>query len=65
MSLVAEGLDQHISKGYIYFAMGFSIFVEFLNIRLRHKEVPPVHLRAGYTAATPAQPDGAAASAGN
>jgi predicted tellurium resistance membrane protein TerC len=65
MSLLAEGLDQHISKGYIYFAMGFSIFVEFLNIRLRHKEVPPVHLRAGYTAATPAQPDGAAASAGN
>jgi predicted tellurium resistance membrane protein TerC len=61
MSLVAEGLNQHISKGYIYFAMGFSILVEFLNIRLRHKEVPPVHLRAGYSeTAQPPQPDGAA-----
>jgi predicted tellurium resistance membrane protein TerC len=49
MSLVAEGLNQHISKGYIYFAMGFSIFIEFLNIRLRAKETSPVHLRQGYT----------------
>jgi predicted tellurium resistance membrane protein TerC len=49
MSLVAESFDQHISKGYIYFAMGFSIFVEFLNLKLR-KKVPeaPVHLRSGY-----------------
>jgi predicted tellurium resistance membrane protein TerC len=63
MSLVAEGLDQHISKGYIYFAMGFSIFVEFLNIRLRHKEAEPVHLRAGYSdTPAPPQPDAAAAS---
>ncbi len=48
MSLVAEGLDQHISKGYIYFAMGFSIFVEALNLRLTKKGVKPVHLRVPY-----------------
>jgi predicted tellurium resistance membrane protein TerC len=43
MSLVAEGFDQHIPKGYIYFAMGFSVLVEMLNLRLRGK-VMPVHL---------------------
>ena len=36
-TLIAEGLGQHISKGYIYFAMGFSLAVEFLNIRLRKR----------------------------
>jgi predicted tellurium resistance membrane protein TerC len=35
MILVAEGFDQHIPKGYIYFAMGFAVFVEMLNLRLR------------------------------
>lgn len=40
MSLLAEGLNQHISKGYIYFAMGFSVFVEILNLRLRAKSEP-------------------------
>jgi hypothetical protein len=34
MSLVADGFGQHISKGYIYFAMGFSVFVEMLNLRM-------------------------------
>ena len=44
--LVAEGLDQHISKGYIYTAMAFSLIVEFLNLRARKKRgVPPVELR--------------------
>ena len=43
-SLTAEGLGQEIPKGYVYFAMGFSIFVEFLNLRIRGKE-EPVHLR--------------------
>ena len=43
-NLVAEGLGQHIPKGYSYFAMGFSVLVEMLNIRLRRK-APPVHLR--------------------
>ena len=47
-SLLVEGLHQHIPKGYIYFAMGFSVFVEFLNTRLQ-KHVKPVHLREAYT----------------
>lgn len=47
MSLVAEGWELHIPKGYIYFAMGFSIFVELLNLRIRARKVsaPPVELR--------------------
>ena len=44
MSLIAEGWHQHIPKGYIYFAMGFSIFVEMLNLRVKAKR-EPVHLR--------------------
>jgi predicted tellurium resistance membrane protein TerC len=48
MSLVAESLDQHIPKGYIYFAMAFSVFVEILNLRLRAKTAEPVHLHPGY-----------------
>ncbi|MGE4553224.1 MAG: TerC family protein [Desulfovibrionaceae bacterium] len=36
--LVAEGLGKHIDRGYIYFAMGFSLFVEFLNLRIRGKQ---------------------------
>ncbi len=43
-SLVAEGLGQHIPKGYIYFAMAFSFFVEMLNLRMRAKR-KPVELR--------------------
>jgi len=43
-SLTAEGLGQEIPKGYVYFAMGFSIFVEFLNLRMRRNE-EPVELR--------------------
>src|SRR6185503_12779005 len=39
-NLVAEGLGQHIPKGYTYFAMGFSVLVEMLNIRLRKKAAP-------------------------
>jgi len=46
MSLVAEGFEQHIPKGYIYFAMGFSIFVEMLNLRSRPR-TKPVELRTG------------------
>jgi len=38
MALVGEGLDMHIPKGYIYFAMSFSVFVEMLNLRIRRKE---------------------------
>jgi predicted tellurium resistance membrane protein TerC len=42
-NLVAEGLGQHIPKGYTYFAMGFSVLVEMLNMHLRRK-APPVRL---------------------
>ena len=45
VSLIAEGLDQHIPKGYIYFAMGFSVFVELLNLRARRRAPHPVELR--------------------
>ena len=69
MSLVAEGLDFHIPKGYIYFAMGFSVFVEVLNLRLRggKGETEPVHLRDPYhvtdgTTAGPMPPLGAGPS---
>jgi predicted tellurium resistance membrane protein TerC len=48
MSLLVEGLHQHISKGYIYFAMGFSVFVEILNLRLKTKN-DPVKLRKTYS----------------
>jgi predicted tellurium resistance membrane protein TerC len=44
MSLIGEGWGQHIPKGYIYFAMGFSVFVEAINLRIRGKQAP-VHLR--------------------
>jgi predicted tellurium resistance membrane protein TerC len=42
--LVADGLGQHISKGYIYFAMAFSLAVEVLNLRARAKRVAPVEV---------------------
>ncbi|MCS7038179.1 MAG: TerC family protein [Caldilineales bacterium] len=45
-TLVADGLGLHIPKGYIYFAMAFSVMVEMFNIRLRRLEVEPVHLRS-------------------
>jgi len=44
MSLIGEGSGLHIPKGYIYFAMGFSVFVEAINLRIRGKQ-SPVHLR--------------------
>jgi predicted tellurium resistance membrane protein TerC len=47
-TLVVEGLHQHIPKGYIYFAMGFSIFVEMINLRVRADHVKPVNLRDAY-----------------
>ena len=48
MSLLAEGFGQHISKGYIYFAMGFSVFVEAMNLWMARDGVEPGHLRATY-----------------
>jgi predicted tellurium resistance membrane protein TerC len=44
LSLIAEGFGQHVPKGYIYFAMAFSVFVEMINLRVRAKS-RPVHLR--------------------
>jgi predicted tellurium resistance membrane protein TerC len=48
VALIADGFDSHISKGYIYFAMAFSLGVEMLNLRLRAK-TEPVHLRERVT----------------
>ncbi len=62
MSLVAESFDLHIPKGYIYFAMAFSLFVEVLNIRLRKRGQAPVHLHSPYTVETAAVDAAAPAS---
>jgi predicted tellurium resistance membrane protein TerC len=48
VTLIAEGFDQHISKGYVYFAMAFSVFVEMLNLRLRSKSREPVKLHSPF-----------------
>jgi predicted tellurium resistance membrane protein TerC len=45
VTLIAEGLNQHISKGYIYFAMAFSVGVEMLNLRVRPVHSKPIQLR--------------------
>lgn len=44
LTLVAEGFDVHVPKGFIYFAMAFSVMVELLNIRIRKKQSVPVKL---------------------
>ena len=54
MTLVAEGFGQHIAKGYIYFAMGFSIFVEALNLRARKGR--PIQLRRPPRKPAPVEP---------
>jgi predicted tellurium resistance membrane protein TerC len=55
-TLVAEGFHVEIPKGYIYFAMGFSVLVELLNLRLRTpKSATPVHFHEAYAEAEPAQ----------
>ena len=47
VALVGDGLGMHIPKGYIYFAMGFSVFVEMINLRVR-RAATPVHLHKPY-----------------
>jgi len=47
--LLAEGFDHHVPKGYVYFAMAFSVGVEMLNIRMRKRSAKPVHLHNEYT----------------
>jgi predicted tellurium resistance membrane protein TerC len=48
MTLIAEGFDQHISKGYIYSAMAFSVFVEVLNLKSKKPKAEPVKLHRRY-----------------
>jgi predicted tellurium resistance membrane protein TerC len=48
MALVAEGFGHHVPKGYIYFAMAFSLGVEMLNLRLRKKRSEPVRFHEPY-----------------
>jgi predicted tellurium resistance membrane protein TerC len=48
MTLIAEGFDQHISKGYIYSAMAFSVFVEILNLKAKKPKAEPVKLHQRY-----------------
>ena len=58
VALIGDGFDMHIPKGYIYFAMGFSVFVEMINLRVRGG-AQPVKLHQAYVedtkAATPSQ----------
>jgi predicted tellurium resistance membrane protein TerC len=44
VTLIGDGFDMHVPKGYIYFAMAFSVMVEMLNIRMRKKQIKPVKL---------------------
>ena len=48
LTLILDGFGQEIPKGYVYFAMGFSIFVEMINLRVRDSHVRPVNLRDAY-----------------
>ena len=47
--LIADGFDHHVPKGYVYFAMVFSVCVEMLNLRVRKRAARPVELRDRYT----------------
>jgi predicted tellurium resistance membrane protein TerC len=58
VTLMAEGFEQHVSKGYIYFAMGFSVFVEMLNLRMKRASAHTVRLNE------PLDPEGAQPAAG-
>jgi hypothetical protein len=48
LTLILDGFGQEIPKGYVYFAMGFSIFVEMINLRVRDRHIKPVNLRDAY-----------------
>ena len=49
LALVGDAFEMHIPKGYIYFAMGFSVFVEMINMRVRRTAAEPVHLHEPYS----------------
>ena len=53
VALIADGLGTHVPRGYIYFAMAFSVSVEMLNLRLRKRAAAPVELHKAYTAEAP------------
>ncbi len=57
MTLIAEGLDQHIPKGYVYSAMAFSVFVEMLNLRTKKSKTVQHHGRHVYIARKPRCPE--------
>lgn len=52
LTLIVEGFDQHVPKGYVYVAMAFSVFVELLNLKLRKSRTAPVKLHEPYTSET-------------
>jgi predicted tellurium resistance membrane protein TerC len=54
-ALIAEGFDLHIPKGYIYFAMAFSVMVEMLNLKIRKTSAAPVALRKPHVPGSVAQ----------
>jgi predicted tellurium resistance membrane protein TerC len=58
LSLILDGVGQHVPKGYVYFAMGFSVFVEVINLRVRKKAQAPVELRRRYAGPERRQPQG-------
>ena len=58
VALIGEGWDLHIPKGYIYFAMAFSVAVEMLNLRLRARRAGPVQLRRAMTVRDKERPGG-------
>jgi predicted tellurium resistance membrane protein TerC len=53
MALVAYGIGHHVPKGYIYFAMAFSLGVEMLNLRFRKNRSQPVHLHEPFSRKLP------------
>ena len=55
VALIGEGFEMHVPKGYIYFAMAFSVAVEMLNLRLRRKR-DPVRLHKGIEAPKTSEP---------
>jgi predicted tellurium resistance membrane protein TerC len=48
LSLIAEGFEVHIPKGYIYFSMAFALFVDVVQLRMHKPKTPPVHTREHY-----------------
>lgn len=57
MVLIAEGFDIEVPKGYVYFAMGFAVFVELMNVRLRRVSQPAVALHEPYAEKHPLESD--------